>query len=148
MTGNQLKLLLAEDDPDDRFFFQEILNDISLPTELTAVQNGEELISLLEKNPAKNYNVLFLDLNMPRKNGFEVLSEMEENEDLKDLPVIILSTSNPVGNIDLLYSKGVKYYIQKPIDIVLYRKAIKQALEYIDQKKLEQPPKDKFIIPH
>src|SRR5580698_1127062 len=88
-----LNIMLADDDPDDRYFFEEALRDFPLPTQLTVVHDGEQLIQLLTNEVNELPHILFLDLNMPRKNGFECLSEIKTSEKLKQLPVIVFSTS-------------------------------------------------------
>jgi CheY-like chemotaxis protein len=88
-----LKILLADDDTDDRFFFEKALNELSLNTHLTTVHGGEQLMEYLLENTKNLPDVLFLDLSMPRKNGIECLSEIKENKQLEAVPVIMFSTS-------------------------------------------------------
>lgn len=108
-----LNILLADDDKDDRFFFNEALKQLPIATRLTTVENGEKLMDLLSKNSEHLPDVLFLDLNMPRKNGNECLIEIKRNEKLKHLPVIIYSTSLHELVADELYKNGEDYYIKK-----------------------------------
>lgn len=91
MLDKTLNILLADDDKDDRFFFKMALDALSTPTELVAVVDGEKLMDYLTENVHQLPDVLFLDLNMPRKNGFECLSEIKLNPDLHALRVIIFS---------------------------------------------------------
>src|SRR5665647_2218424 len=88
----QLNILLADDDTDDCIFFKEALRELLLYTNLTTVQDGEQLMQLLTNETNELPHILFLDLNMPRKNGFECLSEIKQNKNLKDLPVVIFTT--------------------------------------------------------
>ena len=74
MSLKHLNLLLADDDIDDCSFFKEVLENLPISTHLTTVHDGEQLIQLLAKETIELPHVLFLDLNMPRKNGFECLS--------------------------------------------------------------------------
>jgi CheY-like chemotaxis protein len=69
-----INILLADDDTDDCFFFEKALREISITTQLTSVSDGERLMDHLSKNLGKLPDVLFLDLNMPRKSGFECLT--------------------------------------------------------------------------
>ena len=80
-------ILLADDDIDDRFFFSKALKEIPISTNLTTVHDGEELMHYLEKNSKSLPNILFLDLSMPRKTGFECLYEIKDNEKFKDIPI-------------------------------------------------------------
>ena len=106
-------ILLADDDIDDRYFFDKALKALHLQIRLTTVNNGEELMTYLSENSKHLPDVLFLDLNMPRKNGSECLSEIKHNQKLKRLPVIIHSTSMHDDLADELYNKGALNYLQK-----------------------------------
>jgi len=129
-----LHIILADDDIDDRSFFEKALKEIPIPNHLTMVKDGEELMNYLHKNIDQLPDVLFLDLSMPRKTGFECLSEIKEDEKLKDLPVIMLSTSFPRDNkyeqniINMLYTIGAMDYIRKPGDYQTLKEVIHTAL--------------------
>jgi len=147
-----LNILLADDDVDDRLFFDKGLKEIPIPNRLTTVNDGEQLMDYLIKNSDHLPDVLFLDLNMPRKTGFECLIEIKENKKLKDLPVIMLSTSFPrdinyeQGIIDLLYQTGAQDYIRKPSQFSQFKTIIQQSLTLIAQAMIEQPTRDNFVI--
>ena len=129
-----LHIILADDDIDDRFFFEKALKEISIPNRLTTVRDGEELMNYLHANIDQLPDVLFLDLSMPRKTGFECLTEIKEDEKLKHLPVIMLSTSFPRDNkyeqniINMLYTIGAMDYIRKPGDYQTLKDVIHNAL--------------------
>ncbi len=106
MQSYPLQLLLADDDDDDCFLFEEALSEIPVTTQLTTVHNGEQLMQLLTKTTDTLPHLLFLDLNMPRKNGFQCLNEIKQNEKLKNLPVIIFSTSCQDDVAEQLYKEG------------------------------------------
>src|SRR5687767_14662538 len=108
-----LHILLADDDTDDRFFFDKALKLAAIPSNLTTVENGEKLMTFLNSNTDKLPDALFLDLNMPRKNGSECLREIKKDERMRGLPVIIYSTSLHPEIADLLYRDGAYYYIKK-----------------------------------
>lgn len=115
-----LKILLAEDDADDRFFFAKALNELSIDAHLTMVHDGEALMEYLSKHLKDLPDVLFLDLSMPRKSGFECLTEIKDELQLLDLPVIMFSTSYPRDNnyeqsmIKMLMNIGAYDFIRKP----------------------------------
>src|ERR1035437_4216788 len=100
-----LNILLADDDKDDRSFFEKALKEVSISTNLITVNDGEHLMKYLADNSEQLPNVLFLDLNMPRKNGFDCIVEIRENEKLKDLSVVIFSTSYPQNKV---YELGMR----------------------------------------
>ena len=110
----QLNILLADDDTDDCNFFKDALESLPLNTKLTIVNDGEELMNYLLQNTDHPPHVLFLDINMPRKNGFECLSEIKHDAKLKDLPVVMFSTTNEQDKINILFNTGADVYIRKP----------------------------------
>src|SRR4028118_19225 len=102
-------ILLADDDVDDIMIFKEVLNELNLPVRLTTIDNGEKLMQLLQEDEALP-DVLFLDLNMPRKTGMECLKEIKSAEALRRLPVVIFSTSFKKETVDCLYESGAQFY--------------------------------------
>ena len=146
MTPPPLNLLLADDDLDDCFFFKEALEEIAIPSKLTTVNDGVQLMELLYAIKEPLPDALFLDLNMPRKSGFDCLSEIKMMDGLQHLPVIIYSTSLNVDVIDLLYEQGARYYICKPGEYDKLKKVILEAVTLISQNKSIQPSRDRFIL--
>ncbi len=129
-----IHILLADDDLDDRNFFDKALSELTNTTTLSTVNNGEELMEYLMAHADQLPDVLFLDLSMPRKTGFECLSEIKENEKLKKLPVIMFTTSFTRG-FDLeenlrgtLVGMGAQDYIRKPAGFEELKQVIQQAL--------------------
>tara|TARA_R110000868_G_scaffold257575_4_gene514830 strand:- start:20844 stop:21290 length:447 start_codon:yes stop_codon:yes gene_type:complete len=146
MTNRDFHILLADDDEDDCMFFKDALDELSIPASFNAVNNGVELMDFLQNNLPKLPQVLFLDLNMPRKSGMECLTEIKGSEKLRQLPVIIYSTSSNLEVMDLLYEKGAQYYIRKPADFSNLKSVIGSAIDLIDQKKVFQPTREEFVI--
>lgn len=139
-----LKILLADDDKDDRFFFEKALKEIPISTQLKTVEDGEKLMDYLTGNLEDLPYVLFLDLNMPRKKGSECLTEMKQNPKLKEIPVIIYSTSLHEEIANELYQNGAHYYLQK-CDFTELPKLIEKVLTLLLGNP-EQPSIDKFIV--
>jgi CheY-like chemotaxis protein len=137
----KLKVLLVEDDADDRFFFQKALNLIDIDTQLTILNDGEHLMEYLAENPDNHPDVLFLDLSMPRKTGFECLTEIRENAKLAAMPVIMLSTSYTQDKayeqsiINLLYTMGATDFKRKPNSIEKLKDLIETVLIKVIEKK-------------
>ena len=136
-----LNILLADDDMDDRFLFEKALQEIPVASHLTIVNNGEELMEYLIKNSGQLPDIVFLDLSMPCKTGFECLSEIKENEKLKAVNVVMLTTSFASG-IDLeenlrstLLGMGAQDYIRKPSGFGELKQVIEQALTSVSVKK-------------
>ena len=134
MITQPLNLLLADDDTDDCNFFKEALNELPVSTHLTTVHDGEQLIQLRSKKTNEFPHVLFLNLDMPRKNGLECLCEIRENEKLKNISTRIFSTSYPQeksyehGTISNLFKLGARVFIRKPGDFPQLKQTIQHAL--------------------
>jgi len=130
----KLNILLADDDKDDCFLFREALSELPIKSELSTVHDGEQLMAYLELHKSTLPDVVFLDLNMPRKNGFECLTEIKHTEHLKELPVVMFSTSYPRDMcyeqdiIKVLYNIGAKDYIRKPEDFTKLKEVIYKML--------------------
>ena len=128
MKLNELNILLADDDPDDRRFFKEAITGFIPADNFMAVHDGEQLMQLLSNETAKLPDVLFLDLNMPRKNGFDCLKEIKQNKRFKDLAVVILSTSSEYEQMHTLFNSGADVYICKPGNFEQLVQVINHAL--------------------
>jgi CheY-like chemotaxis protein len=146
MTLLHLNVLLADDDSDDCLFFNEALSGSPLSTDLTTVPDGEHLMNLLLNHTYQLPDVLFLDINMPRKNGFECLSEIKQSDKLKFLPVVIFSTSFEQEVVNLLYQNGAQYFMRKPPEFSQFKKIIQQTLLIIAQGNSAQPDREDFVI--
>jgi CheY-like chemotaxis protein len=146
MRTKQLSILLADDDKDDRLFFSMALDALTIPTELTAVVDGEKLMAYLYENTHQLPDVIFLDLNMPRKNGFECLLEIKLNPKMNKLPVIIFSTSFEQDVVNTLYENGAKHFIRKPSEFLQFKKIIQQTFTIISQGNNQNTGKDNFVL--
>lgn len=140
-----INILLADDDEDDCLLFKEALDELPLTTKLTTVNDGNQLMQLLNHMQVLPH-VLFLDLNMPRKNGLECLHEIQINPLFKKLPVIIFSTSFNKDSVAQLYEKGAYYYIRKPGEYYELKNVIYNALKAIEKNNFVKPPKDNFVL--
>lgn len=127
-----LQLLLADDDEDDCLFFKEALAELPVATHLTTVHDGEQLMHWLTANTGPLPQALFLDLNMPRKGGYECLVEIKADQQLQQIPVIIFSTSFEKEVADRLFKKGAISCIRKPTDFSQLKQAIQQALSLLN----------------
>lgn len=144
-----LNVLLVDDDTDDCFFFEKAIKEIPIATHLTTVRDGEQLMNYLFINAEDLPDVIFLDLNMPRKNGFECLTEIKENEQLKDLHVVMFSTfysrdtKYEQDMIKMLFEIGAEDYIRKPGDFTQLKQVIHYALiKAIEKNSLNEQGKN------
>lgn len=146
MKELSLQLLLADDDKDDSDLFKEALDELPVKTSIVTVSDGEQLMHLLDKRMNNLPQVLFLDLNMPRKNGFECLSEIKQDVRLKNLPVIIFSTSFDKDIVDLLYTNGAHFYISKPNEFDKLKEVIHAALQAVAKDHSVKPGRENFVL--
>ena len=116
-----ITILLADDDPDDRLLASEALEESRLANELVTVEDGEELMDYLRyrgkyaTRERRNPGLILLDLNMPRKDGREALAEIKADDELRRIPVVVLTTSKAEEDILRAYDLGVNSFITKPV---------------------------------
>ncbi len=109
-----VKVVLADDDKDDQEIFKEALHEAKIPAEVTTVENGQELIDHLKDPATPEPEIIFLDINMPVKNGKEALKEIRKDEELKDIPTVIISTSDNPKDVEDSFNAGANLYVRKP----------------------------------
>lgn len=117
-----ITILMAEDDPDDRFLMEQALDDICTGRDLRFVEDGEELVAYLRRSgvyadPARSPRpaLILLDLNMPRKDGRQALSEIKADPELKTIPVAIWTTSEEPDDKRQCEKAGADVYLTKPV---------------------------------
>jgi CheY-like chemotaxis protein len=140
MKEKNLNILLADDDTDDCIFFKQALDELGIAVKFTVVNDGDELMKHLLKNTADLPDILFLDINMPRKNGTECLQEMKRHEELKAIAVVMFSTSNSWDTINQLFKSGSHVYIHKPSDFAQLKQVIQNALPLAAERGISKDP--------
>ncbi len=147
MPITPIQLLLADDDHDDCLLFSEALQELSLDTHLNLVHDGVELFDFLSGTDTKRLpHLIFLDLNMPRKNGQECLKEIKQNDKYSAIPIAIFSTSFDPVVAATLRDMGADYYIRKPADFSVLKKVLLDVLSIIQNEESIKANKDKFIL--
>jgi len=146
MNTRNINILLAEDDMADCLLFKEALEELPVSATLTTVHNGEQLMHELNKKGSQLPDVLFLDLNMPRKNGFAALGEIKRSTKLQNLPVIIFSTASELEIVRMVFKDAAHYYICKPPDFSKLKKVIYEGLTLISRKPNPLPNEENFRI--
>jgi len=141
-------IFLTDDDPDDCMLFSEALQELFPEDEpkLTIASDGVKLMDALKESVQDTPEVIFLDLNMPRKNGFECMEEIRKMPEFKNIPIIIFSTSSNNDIVDKTYEHGANYYICKPQSYSLLKKTIAFVLSFDLKKLSQQPLREKFVI--
>lgn len=139
-----VKILLVEDNPGDADLAREALENSKLMNELDVVVDGEQAMDYLHRRGdfpnAPRPDLILLDLNLPKKDGREVLAEIKEDLNLKRIPVVILTTSRDEEDVLKTYNLHANCYITKPIDLTQFMKVVK-SIESFWLSIVMLPPK-------
>lgn len=134
MTNQPVEVLLVEDNEDDAVIIQEVFAEMRLATLINVVRDGEEALAYLQRQGkykvVRMPDIVLLDINMPKKNGFEVLEAMKKDPRLQSLPVIMLTTSQREEDVVRSYAKGACSYIHKLVDLEQFKHLIMQFEHY------------------
>ena len=129
-----VEILLVEDSPGDVDLTREALADSKLVNRLHVVEDGEEAMAFLRQQgrhaDAVRPDVVLLDLNLPRKDGREVLEEIKADDDLKTIPVVVLTTSRADEDIVRTYKLHANCYITKPVDVHQFFAVVKSVEDF------------------
>ena len=139
-----INILLADDDDDESFLFNKVVEKLPFNLSFNIVGNGEALINYLLKVKTLP-DVLFLDYNMPGKNGAEALTEIKQHILLKRIPVIIYSTYFHEDMADILYEKGAHFYICKT-NLKSLENILHQIFTSMVFKNIDRPTRKQFIL--
>ena len=128
MNEIQIKnVLLAEDDEEDVLLFKTVLSELNQSIIVTVAADGNLLMTIL-KQATLLPEMIFLDLNMPHKNGFECLSEIKGNEIWNSIKIVILSTSSQPQQIETAYKGGADLYLAKPVSYTQFKNMLEKCL--------------------
>ena len=141
-----LKVVLADDDEDDRSMFKEAIEEIPIHTNLLMFNNGEELMEYLKRPGIELPDLVFLDLNMPIKSGMQCLKEMRCNPALKDISVAIYSTSSSERDIEATFVNGANIYLNKPNNFNKLQESIEKVLQINWQYHTSNLNRDNFLF--
>ncbi|MFV8370249.1 response regulator [Flavobacterium sp. LB2R40] len=146
MTNDYINICLADDDEDDRLFFTDAFGELKINTKVNTFNDGVELMNYLNNSESILPNVLFLDLNMPKKNGVECLLEIKKNEKLNDIAIAIYSTSSSEEHIEETFINGANIYIKKPNDFDTLKKILSDIVTINWQYHTSGLNKDNFLM--
>jgi CheY-like chemotaxis protein len=138
-------IALADDDEDDCVLFKDVLEELHISPLVSWAKNGEDLMQNLSKNHRPLPDIIFLDVNMPIKNGIECLKEIREDERLKHLPVIIFSTSTQQWAVEQAYELRANLFIRKP-DTFQKLKDIIQRILSTDWRGASPVTMEEFLV--
>lgn len=146
MDKEYIHIILADDDEDDRLFFTDAFDELKINTKVNTFNDGVELMNYLNNPEAILPNVLFLDLNMPRKNGIECLDEIKNDERFSDIAIAIFSTSSSEEHIEETFIRGANIYIKKPSDFNTLKKVLSDVVTINWQYHTSGLNKDNFLL--
>ena len=132
MRNKPIFVILADDDEIDRMNFKEAFEEGKLKTSIVSVNDGVELMEYLFREDVPLPTILFLDLNMPRKNGIECLKEIRMSERLREIVVAIYSTSSSEMDIEHTFNSGANVYIQKPNNFIKLKSVLNEIIKCVN----------------
>lgn len=132
--GKPIEILLVEDNPDDANLTVDALKEGRVRNNVRVVEDGIEAMSYLRREgrnaTALRPDLILLDLNLPRKNGREVLAEIKEDRDLKRIPVVIMTTSKSEQDVFDSYNLHANCYVTKPVDLDQFLGVVKKIEDF------------------
>jgi chemotaxis family two-component system response regulator Rcp1 len=134
MNGREIEILLVEDNPGDARLTTEALKEAKVRNKLCHIDDGVEALAYLRREGkyanAHRPDLILLDLNLPRKDGREVLAEIKVDERLKRIPVVILTTSQAEEDILKAYNLNANCYVSKPVDLDQFIKVVRTINDF------------------
>lgn len=128
------EILLVDDSPTDVFLAREALQDVSVPNRLHPVSDGVEAMAFLNRRgryrEMPRPNLILLDLNLPRKDGRQVLAEIKNDPRFHDIPVVVLTTSRASSDVETAYGRHANCYILKPVNYDEFVNVVRNLLEF------------------
>lgn len=133
-VGRPISVLLVEDNPGDVRLTKEALKDGKLAVNLCVAQSGEEAMTFLRREgeyaDAPRPDLILLDLNLPKKDGREVLAEVKTDDELKQIPIVILTSSEADTDIAKCYNLHANCYVTKPVDLDQFTTVVKTIEDF------------------
>ncbi len=134
MTGRPIEIMLVEDNPGDVRLTEEALKEGKVNNRLSVVEDGVEAMAFLRREDgyadASRPDLILLDLNLPRKDGREVLAEMKSDAELKRIPVVVLTTSEADEDVIRTYDYHANCYITKPVELDKFINVVKSIEDF------------------
>ena len=146
MQEDYTYVVLADDDEDDRLFFTEAFDELKIKTKVNTFNDGVALMKALAHPESDLPNILFLDLNMPKKSGLECLKEIKTNDRFKNIAIAIYSTSASEEDIENTFVNGANIYIKKPSDFKNLKKILSEVVTINWQYHTNGLNRDNFLL--
>ena len=141
-----LRVLLSDDDADDRLIFKEILYEMDKDITVDMMNDGKQLMDFLSNKNNLFPHIIFLDLNMPNMNGIECLKEIRSHEEYNNISIAIYSTSTSKKDIDDTFSHGANIYITKPAAYSELKKVLKKSLSAVQLDRYSDFDRSNFVL--
>ncbi|RCW92027.1 response regulator [Winogradskyella arenosi] len=145
MNKEYINIALADDDEDDRFFFTEAFEELKIKNRVSTYKDGIELMTHLEATDLLP-DLLFLDLNMPKKSGIECLKDIKANAKFNDIVIAIYSTSSSEEDVEKTFVLGANIYIKKPNDFEKLKKVLSEVVTTNWQYHTSGLNKENFLL--
>lgn len=126
----EITIMYADDDEDDAFFFENVIRDIDISCSLSVFSSGIDLLESLART-SPNPDLIFMDINMPLKNGLECLKELRMKDDWKSIPVFMISTSDSGSYQQTALTLGASGYILKPNSYEALREELRETINQV-----------------
>lgn len=141
-----MHIVLADDDEDDRMLFTDAFDELKINTKVNTYKDGADLMDYLNSDDAILPEILFLDLNMPKKNGIECLHEIKANPKFSNIAIAIYSTSSSEEHIEETFVSGANIYIKKPNEFTALKKVLSDVVTINWQYQTSGLNKDNFLL--
>lgn len=145
MISKPIYVMLADDSPDEHFLFIHTVKGIDKSITVTTAMNGEDLLDKLGK-VTQLPDLIFLDINMPLKNGKESLADIRSDVRLQDIPIVIYSTSDEKRDIDETFALGADMYLKKPQDFLELEDILKGVLMVFNEDGFKRGDRSRYIF--
>jgi len=139
-------ITLADDDEDDRLLFTDAFEELKINTVVNTFNNGQLLMDYLLHPESVLPHIIFLDLNMPIKNGIECLREIKQNDKFKNIAIAIYSTSSSEDDIENTFVLGANVYIKKPADFKTLKEVLNDVVTVNWQYYTSGLNKENFLL--
>jgi CheY-like chemotaxis protein len=146
MTDKTIHLLLADDNKSEHIFFTHALKSIKRPVKLDILAGGPELIRYFKEGSHALPDILFLDVNMPLRNGKECLAAIRANERCNDMPVVMYSTSDSPRDIEETYELGANIYVRKPNGLDDLSEILTAVIEIYERDRIRRTTREHYVL--
>lgn len=133
MSTQTLSLLVTDDDPHFQFFLKHGLSNCGIPHDIKTLKNGDQLLDMLSQPSAPRFHCILLDMNMPRKNGTDILKEMRLKNLAQGTPVIIMSQATDPSYVPEILKLGAAGYMEKPSGLEEFKTFAKKVASYAEK---------------